>query len=141
MSVILKVEVATPEKLLLSVESQFVVAPGEAGDIGVLPGHTPLMTLLRAGELQIGDEDEAQRFAVSGGFAEVLPDRVTLLVDEALPLADIDQEKSIRQLQDAMEKISGLNDELPEYHVQLRRIAFAEACIALLKKMSGSKGH
>ena len=81
------VEVVTPERRVLAVDAAEVVLPGEEGDMGVLPGHAPVVTLLRPGLVEIRLEDgadPAHSFFVKGGFAEILQDRAILLVEEVL---------------------------------------------------------
>ncbi len=80
----IQVEIVTPERLLLSQEADMVLLPGEAGQMGVMRNHVPLMTTLIPGEIILfrnGEEDEI--LAVSGGLAEVRPDTVTILADTA----------------------------------------------------------
>jgi F-type H+-transporting ATPase subunit epsilon len=75
----LQLELVTPERQLLSEQVDEVRLPGLLGELGVLPGHTPLLTSLGTGPLTYIDGSEQRRLAVQGGFAEVLPDRVTVL--------------------------------------------------------------
>ena len=77
-------ELVMPERELLATEADMVVVPGTEGDFGVLPGHAPLISTVRPGVLEVyqGDKVE-QRFFVAGGFAEVTPERCTVLADEA----------------------------------------------------------
>ena len=85
-------ELVSPEKLLISRDVDMVVVPGEEGDFGVLPGHAPVMSGLRDWVLEIHDGgDVTDRLFLSRGFAEVTPERCTVLAEEALPLADIDR--------------------------------------------------
>ena len=79
-----------PERELLDTEADMVVVPGSEGDFGVLHGHAPLISTLRPGVLEVlqGNKVE-QRFIVVGGFAEVTPERCTVLADEAIPFAEV----------------------------------------------------
>jgi F-type H+-transporting ATPase subunit epsilon len=88
-------EVVTPEGAVVSDEAKIVVAPGELGEFGVLVGHTPFMTSLKTGALRYEDSSGTERYVfVSGGFAEALPDRVTILADSADRRREIDLERA-----------------------------------------------
>ncbi len=86
----LHVELVTAEGRVLSQEADFVVAPGSAGELGVLPHHIPLLTTLRPGEVMVRNEGVEEYLFVSGGFLEVLPDRVVNLADAAERADEID---------------------------------------------------
>jgi F-type H+-transporting ATPase subunit epsilon len=83
-----------PERELLDTEADMVVVPGSEGDFGVLHGHAPLISTVRPGVLEVlqGNKVE-QRFIVVGGFAEVTPERCTVLADEAIPFAEVTAEQ------------------------------------------------
>ena len=103
----IRLEVVTPEKSVVSDEAKIVMAPGELGEFGVLIGHTPFMTSLKTGTLRYEDADGKERFVfVSGGFAEALPDRVTILADSAERRSDIDLERAKSALQRAEERLA-----------------------------------
>jgi len=77
-------EVVTPERNVVSERAQIVMAPGSLGEFGVLPGHTSFLTTLKDGVLKYRDENGAERHvSVFGGFAEALPDKVTILAEDA----------------------------------------------------------
>jgi len=79
-----------PERELLSTEADMVVVPGSEGDFGVLHGHAPLISTVRPGVLEVFQGSKAeQRFLVVGGFAEVTPERCTVLADEAMPFESV----------------------------------------------------
>lgn len=79
-----------PERELLATEADMVVVPGSEGDFGVLPGHAPLISTVRPGVLEVFQGSKAeQRFLVVGGFAEVTPERCTVLADEAVPFESV----------------------------------------------------
>jgi F-type H+-transporting ATPase subunit epsilon len=101
----LQVEMVTPEGSTLSEEADFLIAPGADGDLGVLPNHIPLLTPLRNGEVMVRNEGREQYFFVSGGFLEVLPDKVVVLADVAERAEDIDEaaaEEARRAAQEAL---------------------------------------
>ncbi len=83
-----------PERELLATEADMVVVPGSEGDFGVLHGHAPLISTVRPGVLEVFQGSKAeQRFLVVGGFAEVTPERCTVLADEALPFETVTPEQ------------------------------------------------
>ncbi len=90
----LQVELVTAEGRVLSQEADFVLAPGAAGDLGVLPRHVPLLTALRTGEVMVRNDGVEEFLFVSGGVLEVLPDRVVILADAAERAEDIDQARA-----------------------------------------------
>ena len=90
----IKLEIVTAERLVYSGDVDMVSAPGVMGTLGVLPKHSPLLTALEVGELRFKTGDEEERFAVSGGFMEVRPDRVIVLADTAERAEEIDLERA-----------------------------------------------
>ena len=79
-----------PERELLATDADMVVVPGSEGDFGVLPGHAPLISTVRPGVLEVFQGNKVdQRFLVAGGFAEVTPQRCTVLADEAIPFDEV----------------------------------------------------
>ncbi|MCP4691884.1 MAG: F0F1 ATP synthase subunit epsilon [Desulfobacterales bacterium] len=88
-------EVVTPAKSVISEEAEIVVAPGSLGEFGVLTGHTPFLTTLKTGSIRYNDANGKEHFVfVSGGFAEALPDKVTVLAESAEKRSDIDAERA-----------------------------------------------
>jgi len=90
----LQFELVSPEKLLLSEAVAMVVVPGSEGNFGVLPGHALFISTVRPGVIDVYADEQSQvseRIFVSGGFAEVTPERCTVLADEALPLSALDR--------------------------------------------------
>jgi F-type H+-transporting ATPase subunit epsilon len=91
----IRLEVVTPEKQVVNDLAQIVMAPGSMGEFGVLSGHTPFMTSLNTGAIHYRDENGKDRFVfVSGGFAEALPDKVTILAESAESMEDIDVDRA-----------------------------------------------
>jgi len=105
MSQRLRLELVTPERLVLSEEVDEVRVPGTLGELGVLPGHTPLLTSLGTGPLSYYQGSSSHSLAVQDGFAEVLPDRVTVLARIADAPADIDVEAARAALIEAESKL------------------------------------
>ena len=90
----LRLEVATPTRLVVSGEADEVVVPGVEGSFGVLPGHAPLLSLVGTGEVMYRTGREEHHLAVSGGFAEVGPDHVTILTETAERPEEIDLDRA-----------------------------------------------
>ena len=95
-------EMVSPERLLVSDQFDMVVIPGGDGDFGVLPQHAPLISTIRPGVIDIHDGGRvAHQVFVGGGFAEVLPDRCTVLAEEAVMIGDIDRAAAEERLRSA----------------------------------------
>ena len=95
-------EVVSPEKLLLSRPVEMVVIPAAEGEIGVLPGHAPMIVLLRGGTIRLYEGGNVtDTWFVSGGFAEVTPERCTVLANEVLPVAEVSRALAEARLADA----------------------------------------
>lgn len=104
-------DLVAPEQLLLSEDVEMVVLPGVEGDIGVLPGHAPVITQIRMGTICVFESGQVvKRLFVEGGFAEVMPERCTVLAEDATSLDDIETsavEQHIKNLRDEMSLASG----------------------------------
>jgi F-type H+-transporting ATPase subunit epsilon len=108
----IKLEVVTPEKSIVSEEAQIVMAPGSDGEFGVLIGHTPFLTTLKTGTVHYTAADGKQRFVfVSGGFAEALPDKVTVLAESAERRRDIDTDRAKAAMERAQSRLDREKDE------------------------------
>ena len=99
------VDVVSAEEQIFSGEAEFAVFPGEAGELGIYPRHTPLLTRVKPGtvRLKIPDRDEFELVYVSGGILEVQPEMITLLADTAIRAHDLDEAKAIEARQRAEE--------------------------------------
>ncbi|QDG50779.1 ATP synthase F1 subunit epsilon [Persicimonas caeni] len=104
----IKLEVVTPEKAVLSEDVDEVVLPGSEGQVGILPGHLPLLTGLGIGEMVIRSEGGERRFFVDKGFAEVLDDKVSVLTQGCEGVSDIDIEHAQEEITVAEEEIARL---------------------------------
>jgi len=128
-------ELVSPEKLLFSAEVDMVVVPGTEGDFGILPGHAPFISTVRAGVLDIyeGGINPANlktRIFVAGGFAETSDSRLTVLAEEAVPVAELDRGRIEARLADAKERLQiAVNDD--ERAQAERTIAITEAMLAV----------
>lgn len=133
------IEVITLERAVFSGQGQEVYFTAERGEIGILAGHLPLMTLVQPGELRIKREGRDERYFVGSGFAEVAHDRVTLLVSAAEGMEQIDLERARRALADAearlAEKAYVADEELRE---QAERRARAVARMQIAAKATGA---
>ena len=101
----IKLDVVTAEQVVYSDEVDAVVAPGVEGQLGILPHHAPLMTILEPGELLIRKGGGEVYLAISGGFLEVRPDRVIVLADAAERSEEIDQARAEEAIRRAQQRI------------------------------------
>jgi len=123
----LRLEVVTPSRRVLESNASEVRIPGALGELGVLPGHTPLLTSLGTGEVSWTDGNTTGRLVVQGGFAEVQPDAVTVLASIAETVDEIDVEAARTTLAEAQEKLKTVSaDEFDEID---SRVRLAEARI------------
>jgi F-type H+-transporting ATPase subunit epsilon len=128
-------ELVSPEKLLFSAEVDMVVVPGTEGDFGVLPGHSPFISTVRAGVLDVYDgginpANLKTRIFVAGGFAETADSRLTVLAEEAVPVEDISRSRAEARLGEARSKLDDATTD--EARVQAQRaVAVAEAMLAV----------
>ena len=102
----LTLEIVTPDRSIAHGEVDEVVVPGTEGSFGVLPGHTPLLATLTVGEIEYRRGDETSYVAVSFGFAEVLPDRVTILAQIAEASDEIDVTRAEAAVERARERLA-----------------------------------
>ena len=124
----LKVRVGTPERILIDTNAVSVTLPGQAGVLEVLPGAAPLMTAIGAGDLVLaGSEGGEQKFIVARGFAEVLPDRVTVLVEYAESPDAVDKTRAEQQLREGEKQVSEAGDDPQKYAAARMVVLEAEA--------------
>lgn len=103
----IRLEVVTPEQIVVDEAAQIVMAPGVLGEFGVLSGHTPFLTTLKVGMLHYNDGNGKERFVfVNGGFAEALPDRVTVLAESAEMRQNIDKARAAAAQQRAEKRLA-----------------------------------
>jgi F-type H+-transporting ATPase subunit epsilon len=96
-------ELVSPEKLLLSVQADMVTVPGTEGYMGVMAGHSPLVSTLRAGMIDVSADGRDDRYFIRGGFAEINPAQITVLADEAVPMSELDLAVLDQRIKDAQE--------------------------------------
>jgi len=95
-------EIVSPDRLLLSQPVDMAVIPAAEGEMGVLPGHAPMIVLLQGGTITLHEGGRAtSRLYVSGGFAEITPERCTVLADEAVPVSEVSRQVAEARLADA----------------------------------------
>lgn len=102
-----KVEIVTPEKVVFSAEAESLVIPAERGYLGVLAGHAPLLCTLQPGEILVrGGGEGDRRFATSGGFVEVTPQKASLLTESVEETSGIDAARARKALERARERLA-----------------------------------
>ena len=99
-------DLVSPERLLLSDTADMVTVPGAEGYIGVMAGHSPVMTTLRPGMIDISKDGTDTRFFVHSGFAEIGPTKVTVLAEEALPMSEMDVAVIDQRIRDTEEDLA-----------------------------------
>jgi F-type H+-transporting ATPase subunit epsilon len=124
-------EIVTPDRALIREDVDEVVVPGSDGDLGVLPGHTPLLTSLKIGELWYRQGQEKHYLAIAFGFVEVLPDRVTVLADVGERAQEIDVHRAERAKQRAEQLLA----QAPAPHMTAADLDVERARIALMKSL------
>jgi len=102
----LVLELVSPERLLMSAEADMVVMPGSEGDFGVLAGHAPVISSVRPGVIEVHDEGkETERIFITGGFAEVTEQGLTVLAEEVVPVAEMERDDLEQRLKIAEEDL------------------------------------
>ncbi len=101
----------SPERELFHGDVDHVVVPGSEGEFGVSPNHAPVMSVVKAGALRVFNEGSERRIFVNGGFADVTPEGLTLLAEDAVDLADVDLAQLEQQIKDAQEDLRDANGE------------------------------
>jgi F-type H+-transporting ATPase subunit epsilon len=96
-------ELVSPERLLLSTQADMVTVPGTEGYLGVMAGHAPLVTTLRAGMIDVLENGKDDRYFIRGGFAEIGPTKITVLAEEALPMSELDLAVLDQRIADAQD--------------------------------------
>jgi F-type H+-transporting ATPase subunit epsilon len=130
----LHVDVVSAHESIYSGEARFVVLPGESGELGIYPRHTPLITRVKPGSVRIEKPDGDEEFVfIAGGILEVQPDRVTVLSDTAIRGKDLDEEKAAEARQAAEEALRNAKSEVDIARAQ-SELAILAAEIAALHK-------
>ncbi|MDL2122523.1 MAG: F0F1 ATP synthase subunit epsilon [Deltaproteobacteria bacterium] len=133
----IRLEVVTPEKSVVSEDVKIVVAPGNLGDFGILIGHTPFLSTLKVGSLRYIDASNTERYVfISGGFAEALPDKLTVLAESAERRRDIDIQRAKTSLERAQKRLADISKKEDFDFMRVR--ASLERALHRLK-LSGSR--
>ncbi len=124
-------EIVTPERLLLSRPVDMVVIPASEGDMGVLEGHAPVIVILRGGVIALYEGDRiTDQMYVAGGFAEVTPERCTVLANEVMAPGDLSREEGDRRLAEAETALSQVEaSDVVAEELALERVQSAQALI------------
>jgi F-type H+-transporting ATPase subunit epsilon len=136
MAMTIHVDIVSAEKALYSGTAEVVIAPGERGELGIYPRHTPLLTTLKPGSVRIKVPDQAEEelVYVSGGILEVQPHLVTILSDSAVRGADLDEAKALEAKRAAEEAMKDKAASL-DYAQAQAELAQAVAQLAAIKKL------
>lgn len=132
----MRVDVVSAEEEIFSGEAEFVALPGESGELGILPGHTPLITRIRPGAVRIkiaGRTDDEFVF-VAGGILEVQPNTVTVLADTAIRGADLDEAKAAEAKRLAEEALVNKDSSI-DYAQAQAELASAVAQLAAIQRL------
>jgi len=133
------VDVVSAQESIYSGEARFVVLPGEAGELGIYPRHTPLITRVKPGSVRIEKPDGSEEFVfIAGGILEVQPNRVTVLSDTAIRGRDLDEEKANEARVAAEEALRNAKSEIDLAKAQ-SELAVMAAQIAALRKYRQKK--
>lgn len=137
----LHVDVVSAEESIFSGEAKFVVLPGESGELGILPGHTPLISRIRPGtvKIELADGTELNIF-VAGGILEVQPGGVTVLSDTAIRAEDLDEAKALEARKRAEEALASASTP-QDMAVVEAELAMLAAQAAAARKLSQRRTH
>jgi len=136
----IQVDVVSAEQSIFSGEAEFVVLPGEMGELGIYPRHTPLMTRIKPGAVRIKlpGRDEEELVFVAGGILEVQPGVVTVLADTAIRGHDLDEAKALEAQKRAQEAMQNRTSQM-EYAKAAAELAEAAAQLAAIRKLRSRK--
>ena len=141
MAMTIHVDVVSAEESVFSGQVEFVVLPGEAGELGILPGHMPLLTRIKPGavRLRLPDQEAEELIFVAGGILEVQPNKVTVLADTAIRGKDLDEAKALEAKKNAEEAMTSRKSEI-DYARAQAEMAEAIAQLAAIDKLR-RRGH
>jgi F-type H+-transporting ATPase subunit epsilon len=137
------IEIVSPERLLLSRQVDMVVIPASEGDMGVLEGHTPMIVMLRGGIIALyDDETVTDQMYVAGGFAEVTPERCTVLANEVLAPTDLSREEAERRIVEAEAALTQVDAaDVAAEEMALERVQSARALVEAVDTMLSGGGR
>lgn len=131
----IKVDVVSAEESIFSGDAELVSLPGQSGELGILPGHVPLITLIRPGfvRIHLPGKQEVEQVFVAGGVLEVQPNLVTVLADTAVRSKDLDEAKATKALEDARTQRQNATGELEIAKLEAEMAALAAQLVAIKK--------
>ena len=132
-----QLEIVTPEKKVVDTAAEEIQSPGKNGYLGVLPGHAPLITELAVGEVTFRAAAKQERLAVAWGFAEVLPDKVTILAETAERPSEIDVERARKAKERAEQRLTS-GDPSVDVERSLNALHKAETRLEVAEAKTGS---
>ena len=140
MAMITHLDIVSAEKAIWSGQATMIFAPGEMGELGIAPRHTPLLTRLKPGEVRVRNQQgEDESFFISGGILEVQPHVVTILADTAVRAGDIDEAAAIEAQQRAADSMANRHSEMDFARAKVE-LAEAAAMIETIKKIRSRRG-
>lgn len=119
MSEKLHFDLVSPESLLVSMQVESVVVPGSEGDFGVLPAHSPVVSVIRPGILSVTDAGQVTEYFVRGGFADVTPDGLTVLAEHAIELAHFGDDERAREIATAQTVLENATTDKERLNAQM----------------------
>ena len=130
------VDVVSAEEQIFSGEAEYVVLPGESGELGIYPKHTPLITRIRPGvvRIKLADKAELDTVFVAGGILEVQPNTVTVLADTAIRGADLDEAKALEAKRRAEEALVNRESKI-DYAAAQAELSVAIAQLAAIQRL------
>ncbi|MBC8464281.1 MAG: F0F1 ATP synthase subunit epsilon [Bacteroidetes bacterium] len=135
----IQLEIVSAERDIFSGQASMVVAPGKDGDLGIAPKHTPLLTTLRPGDIEVHKEGgDIEYIYVTGGILEVQPHIITVLADSAQHVSELDEEAVLKAKNDAEELLKGASKKEDLEHAQAQ-LAEAAARYSSIKRLKGKK--
>lgn len=137
MAMTIHVDVVSAEEKIFSGLAEFVTLPGEAGELGILPGHTPLISRIKPGTvaLKLPNQEQPEYVFVNGGILEVQPNTVTVLADTAIRAHDLDEAKALEAQKAAQEAMANSAGDMDVARAQAALLAEAAAKVALIQKL------
>ena len=131
----IKVDVVSAEESIFSGDAELVSLPGKSGELGILPGHVPLITLIRPGfvRIHLPGKKEVEQVFVAGGVLEVQPDLVTVLADTGVRSNDLDEAKAAKALEDARAQRQNATGEIEIARLEAEMAALAAQIVAIKK--------
>jgi F-type H+-transporting ATPase subunit epsilon len=127
--------VVTRERKIVEIDVDEVILPGYDGELGILPGHTPLLAMLKIGQMRYRNGATVERLVISWGFAEVLPDRVIVMAETARLPAEIDSAAAEQTRREAEKELADLSSNDPEFAIVEARLEESVAMINLRREM------